>query len=135
MPEKKGESLTSAVFFAGATLYFFAISIVSHIPGNALENLGWNVWDKAAHVVEYAPLGLLLTGGLAYRSKPLKSSSLFFVGFATIAVLGALDEFHQSFVPGRFATFSDAVADVIGGCVGIGLGMRLLPNRSRSRRT
>jgi VanZ family protein len=46
-------------------------------------------------------------------------------GFAVAMLLtvlyGATDEFHQAFVPGRYATIGDVLADSIGallGCLG-----------------
>lgn len=36
-----------------------------------------------------------------------------------VSVFGALDEVHQSFVPGRFASIYDFYADLVGGGIGV----------------
>lgn len=71
--------------------------------------------DKIAHFAAYAVLGLLL----AYGAGVLGRSPL--VAVALGWLYGALDEFHQSFVPGRAAEFGDWVADAFGTLAGVGL--------------
>ncbi|MCP4604901.1 MAG: hypothetical protein GY847_31000 [Proteobacteria bacterium] len=111
-----------ALIFIGVIGYYALISFLSHIPGDALANLGWNIWDKALHFVEYMPLGLLLALGMnrpplqKIRSKVVPICLLF------VFSLGALDEFHQSFIPGRFATWTDVAADTLGGALGVVIG-------------
>jgi VanZ family protein len=39
------------------------------------------------------------------------------------ALYGVSDEFHQSFIPGRFATVEDVVADSLGACFGVILAL------------
>lgn len=77
-----------------------------------------HVVRKAAHVTEYMILSLLLfralRGGLAIRWK----ASWFWICMVTIVVYAALDEFHQSFVPGREACVTDVGYDVLGGLLG-----------------
>jgi VanZ family protein len=47
--------------------------------------------------------------------------------FALIAILisafGALDEWHQQFIPGRSMEFNDWIADTSGGVTGVSLAM------------
>jgi VanZ family protein len=40
-----------------------------------------------------------------------------------VLVLGALDEAHQSFVPGRTPSIGDLLADVVGGTLGAIIGL------------
>ena len=64
-----------------------------------------------AHFVEYAVLALLWYRALYSRFPHPKILPLAFL----IAVIYALsDEFHQSFVPGRSATWQDVAVDVMG---------------------
>ncbi len=73
--------------------------------------------DKVVHVLMYAVLGFSLLWAL--RSTGLKYSRYAVLIAASIAALyGALDEFHQSFVPGRNASIYDFVADGIGSTAG-----------------
>ena len=69
---------------------------------------------KSAHFTEYFIFSLLLLHGIraGRREAHLKWT------LATIALVGcwaALDEFHQSFVPGRTPAVSDVLLDTTGG--------------------
>ena len=70
---------------------------------------------KAAHVMEYFILGLLLFR--AYRSdSPLTWHPKWALWVIITVILYALsDEFHQSFVPSRTASMVDVYIDAIGG--------------------
>ncbi len=65
-----------------------------------------------AHFVEYAVLALLWYRALYSRFPHPKILPLAFLITAGYALS---DEFHQSFVPGRSATWQDIAVDVIGG--------------------
>jgi VanZ family protein len=69
---------------------------------------------KTGHVTEYFILSLLVLRGIRAGKRGVT------IGWAlaAIAVVGcyaALDEFHQSFVPGRTAAVSDVLLDTAGG--------------------
>ena len=74
--------------------------------------------DKIYHFLEYAIFGVLLARVLkAYGFPPSLRGKM--IGVLVISFLyGASDEFHQWFVPGRFATFGDLLADSLGGGLG-----------------
>jgi len=69
---------------------------------------------KCAHVVEYFLLSLLILRALRGDRNELR---LCWVMAAIVVVAGyaALDEFHQSFVPGRTAELSDILLDTFAG--------------------
>jgi VanZ family protein len=73
---------------------------------------------KLAHVTEYFFLGLLLFR--AFRSDSNKEQTLQWVSYSllvlTLFALG--DEYHQSFVVERTASFFDVGIDIIGGFLG-----------------
>ncbi len=120
---KKSSGRTSAyIFLAGAGAYFIVISIVSHIPGNTFQEVPFNIWDKAAHFIEYLPLGLLLATAIRRQPISFKRKSVLIWGALLVFGFGVLDEFHQMFVPGRFASWLDVVADTVGGFTGVLLG-------------
>ena len=99
-----------------AAAYYGLLSYLSHLPGQVLHDLGFNLWDKAMHFCAYGVLGLFLGFGLSRRP-----GSARFAVIATallVAVLGSLDEVHQLFTHGRSATVSDAAADLLGGIAG-----------------
>jgi len=85
-----------------------------------MDRAPWDVWDKAAHVAEFFPFGLLLALWLTERFTRLGQAAAVCTAAGISLAIGALDELHQSFVPGRFACVWDAVADAIGGAAGAG---------------
>jgi VanZ family protein len=90
-----------------AAVLFF-LSSRSTLPVDLSSGL-----DKVAHFLAYLVLGFLLTHAAVYLRLPL---------LAAVALgwfYGALDEYHQSFVPGRDASFGDWVADAAGTVVGV----------------
>lgn len=104
-----------------AAHYFAALSVASHIPGDIMQQVGFNIWDKGLHFSAYAPLGALLAVGFRRAvSRPLLVAAI------TVLLLGVLDEFHQSFVPGRFPSIGDVIADVLGGSAGAIVVLRVL---------
>ncbi len=113
---------SGSLFILGAVCYFGLISILSHIPGEILEALDWNIWDKAAHFIAYLPLGFLAAMGMSRHPLHLTRRMTVIVGVVLVAAFGAVDEFHQSFVPGRFVDSSDALADAFGGSLGVVFG-------------
>ncbi|MGL5595114.1 MAG: VanZ family protein [Cetobacterium sp.] len=69
---------------------------------------------KNAHFFIYMVLGMSL---LLSREKAGKREILEVVGFVMLYAIS--DEFHQSFIPGRGASFIDACIDTLGGISGI----------------
>jgi VanZ family protein len=69
---------------------------------------------KCAHFVEYFVLSLLVLRGIrAGRKEAHLGWALVAIGI--VAGYAALDEFHQSFVPGREAAVADVLLDTAGG--------------------
>ena len=73
--------------------------------------------DKYLHLVEYAVMGALLAYGVGFPFKENKNKLRDFSVFAVLC--GAIDEIHQAFVPGRFASFADFLVDIVGCAVGL----------------
>ena len=70
---------------------------------------------KAAHMTEYFLLALSLQLPLtAWLSGWLKPKLRILTGFAATVLFAALDEFHQTFVPGRSGNFTDVCIDSTG---------------------
>ena len=82
--------------------------------------------DKLAHGGLYLILGLSLAWGKRRTRAGVPGLLLLLMGVG----YGALDEWHQSFVPGRFFTVGDWVADSAGVMLGLVLFSRF---SSRSR--
>ena len=84
--------------------------------------------DKVFHAGIYGLLGLLF-----YFS--LRESGIYRYLFLLSVVLavgyGVTDEFHQSFVPGRFASAGDLLADLAGALLGVFAARVIVSARSR----
>ena len=106
-------------------LYAVAIWVVSSgpIPEQVIEHVP--IWDKAAHVIEYAVLAVLLCWALRGRAL------WWLIAVSLTALYGAVDEFHQSFVPGRSSDVLDALADLVGAVLGTTLYHVAAPPLSR----
>jgi VanZ family protein len=91
----------------------FALSSQAYLPSPIHFTYG----DKLAHVAEYLVLGLLLVRALRATlrvSRPL-FAAMIAIGF--VVLVGASDEFFQSFIPGRQSDIFDLLADVLGGAI------------------
>lgn len=97
------------------TLVMGTIFMLSGQPGTSFSLPDIVNIDKVLHCLVYTVLGLTALWALPprfRRQRPLLASVvvvLFCLGY------GLSDEFHQSFVPGRFASLGDVVADTVGG--------------------
>ena len=68
---------------------------------------------KSGHVTEYFIFSLLVLRAFRYGHKGMRLVwALGAIGVA--AAYAALDEYHQSFVPGRTAAFADVLLDTAG---------------------
>lgn len=72
---------------------------------------------KMAHFAEYMAVGFLSFGIAALWIERLWKG----IGIVILQLLvsGVLDEFHQYFVPGRYASLKDVMIDTAGGMTGI----------------
>lgn len=72
---------------------------------------------KIAHFMEYMAVGFLSFGIVVMWSDRLRKWFLIVLG--QLVISAALDEFHQHFVPGRYASVKDVLIDTAGGVAGI----------------
>lgn len=97
------------------------------LPMVSAETLEWlhQVARKLAHVTEFAILALLLGRAVLREGRS--------VGALAVRVLpaavawAALDEFHQTFVPGRVGAVSDVLLDSAGVLLGFAAFLALRP--------
>lgn len=91
------------------------IYVLSDQPGDVVD-LGWYVpgLDKLAHLAVYGLLGASVI--LAHKSSSRKNfpRRVCLTTLIVCLLYGISDEFHQSFVPGRFVSGADLLADVAG---------------------
>lgn len=76
-------------------------------------NLIPSPWDKLAHCVIFA----LLAWAIGVASGLSDWQRLILAFFGSLLV-GVLDEWHQVYLPGREAGWSDLIADVVGSAIG-----------------
>jgi VanZ family protein len=108
--------LSTDLFTADNTGHFIVPILHWLFPQASVETLDFMHFmiRKSAHFVEYFVLSLLILRGI----RAGRQGARFGWAIAAIALVGsyaALDEFHQSFVPGRTAAVADVVLDTSGG--------------------
>ena len=117
MPETTRVAVPLAIM---AALYW-----LSSIPGTPLAEdpdayalFRWVAPEvqNVLHIPAYAVLSWAWHWSLADRLRPAGTRAI--VAFAIASVYGLLDEWHQSFVPGRFASLTDVALDVAGALLG-----------------
>jgi VanZ family protein len=89
--------------------------VLTSLPGAHLP-AGVAHFDKAAHAAFYGVMGLLC--GMWRRESGVPAGRAFLQALLFTAAVGAVDEIHQVWIPGRSAEFLDWVADVAGGGAG-----------------
>ena len=107
---------------------------LSSIPGTRLPNspalYGLFYWMPPAvqnilHVPAFAALAWAWRWALSGWVRSKTAVTLFAISVSVIC--GILDEWHQSFVPGRYASVVDVIFDI----AGVGLGIWLAARASR----
>jgi VanZ family protein len=121
---------TGALRWLPALAYMGLITYLSSQTGKELPQVWWMKFDKVLHAMEYAGLGFLVSFALGDVKRRVLWATLF--GFA----FGAIDEFHQGFVPGRQGNDpGDLAADLIGSFLGALSYSVLVPLVFRRRNT
>jgi VanZ family protein len=102
------------------------IFILSNQPSLDILPPLFPMQDKVLHAGEFFLLGISL---LLNRDLWHRGHTLLFV-FAFGALWGGLDEFHQSFIPGRDCCLADFGADIVGLALAMTLSKPLLRLRA-----
>jgi VanZ family protein len=101
-----------------AIVIMITICILSSLPGDDAVLNSFELNDKLKHIIAYFFLGTFLCLWIPrekWLAKPLLWGALIVV---TGTVFGILDEFHQSFVPGRSGNdIGDIIANFIGSLI------------------
>jgi VanZ family protein len=92
---------------------------------------------KCSHVFEFAVLFLLIRRAWVVTFKTGRLGRIATLASAVIAILyAATDEWHQSYVPGRSATFDDVLVDCCGVFLAWGIWLAICKlSRSSTSRT
>ena len=105
------------IFKLPAPLIIIALWIISS-QDTLPEMKGVFGFDKLQHFFAYAVLAAaagLWFSRKSWLKRPLRN---FLICAAVASVYGAIDEFHQYFVPGRVCDIWDWVANTLGGAAG-----------------
>jgi hypothetical protein len=116
--------MTLALRWGPALAWMVLIFAASSLSSEALESAGSAKASRSApivvnqvtaHLIEFGVLAALLYRALSYRKG-------LFVQWVVVVVAttayGASDEFHQSFVPGRYPSWLDIGFDTVGAILG-----------------
>jgi len=114
--------------------YAALILLVSSIPASSMP-VSQTLWslDKVMHCLEYAVLAALLSRALAASAPGLGPAALWAAAMLGAALFGAVDEWYQSFTPGRLSSRYDALADAAGAVAGAALNGLWLVRRKGSQ--
>ena len=104
LPPKPGLRILCLIAFAVVLLQLF---VLAEPP--LVRELADRTWDKLVHALAFGSFAMLLWVGVGFHS-PVWNWLL-------ITAVGAVDEFHQLFVPNRSADILDVVADMVGAAI------------------
>ncbi|MFA5115016.1 MAG: VanZ family protein [Candidatus Omnitrophota bacterium] len=103
--------------FAGYWLPVFAwataIFVFSSIPGTNIASL-FPCQDAVFHFLEYLIFAVLINRAWRVYHRRHSGYSRLFLIFTFTLIYAIIDELHQSFVPGRNASFADTTYDALG---------------------
>lgn len=109
-----GKVMRRAVVWGPAAFWVAVLFFLSEWESPGIELIA--VHDSVVHFLLYAALGFTLAWA---RMRGARYHHGVFVALGI--ALGMMDEFHQSFVPGRTPALSDVVADAAGVVMGYAL--------------
>lgn len=93
------------------------IFYLSSIPADNIPFL-FPFQDIPLHLVKYTILSYLLARALKNTYTGLTSIEVVYLAVVFAAIYGLTDEFHQIFVPGRYASGLDLFVDGLGSLLG-----------------
>jgi VanZ family protein len=88
--------------------------VLSSISGEDLSAYTFEVSDKLIHFMVFGILGVLMFRSFKISSRIRIRKNAFSFAVLAAIIYGGLDELHQLFVPGRFASIGDWIADILG---------------------
>lgn len=101
-------------YYSPAVMYVILIITLSSLNQRIVSTYSWGIQDFVLHFIEYNIYGVTLIWAVL-RDKPwreLRSSFRLAASMGAVSAIG--DEFYQSFVPSRYSTMEDVVADIFG---------------------
>ncbi|HET7586233.1 MAG TPA: VanZ family protein [Gemmatimonadaceae bacterium] len=111
-------------------LWLGVILVLTSIPNPRVGAVSVPGADKLVHGALYAVLGWLTLRAAWQPGAGWRLAALLFL---VVALVGAADEWHQRFIPGRSADPHDWLADATGAATGIGLACAAARRRGAER--
>jgi len=96
-------------------LYAALILVVSSVPNLKTPLVRVPGGDKVVHFLEYGILALLTFRSVRHWKAGMTLKQTALSAMVLVAIFPAIDEFLQSFIPGRSPEIYDLVADICGG--------------------
>jgi VanZ family protein len=96
-------------------VYGAAILGVSSIPHLKSPELRILAADKVAHFIEYALFAFLAYRSFWHLCQKTRHNLTFYLSFAFLAIFALLDEYLQTWTPGRYPETMDYLFDLLGG--------------------
>ena len=112
--------------WGAVAVWWLAMLLVTSLPGDLvppLPDLGFRL-DRVVHFGMYGVQGVLIARALGRRAPAVLVAALL-----ALSLVGALDELHQLWIPGRDAEVGDWLMDTLG--AGTGLACATLMMRTR----
>src|ERR1700685_3723753 len=111
---------STGAFASDNTRHFIVPILHFFFPHASAETLDFlhHVIRKCGHLTEYFILSMLILRGIRAGEKGMHVRWAL-VTILIIAGYAALDEYHQSFVPGRTAAVGDVLIDTSGGAAAL----------------
>lgn len=125
-----GKAMIKILDFIGLFLYCLFIYRLSDQPFLPVPNL-FSLQDKVLHAGAYFIMGILAWRSFKHLFSPPIILTLFSIAFCSL--YGISDEWHQSFIEGRFSDTSDWIADTGGAGVAVLLLNKLCISREPLR--
>jgi VanZ family protein len=122
------------VHWAPALVWAITLFVLSAQP--RLPEPPGGITDKHSHALAYGLLAVACLHGLVQGQWRRVGARSALLAALMAAAYGVSDEWHQSFVPGRFSDLADVLADALGAAVAAGLAWAwaILLRRRASRR-
>jgi len=116
--------IASIRFALAPLLYAGGLWFLSARPASQVVGLGIPHLDKLAHFALYMGLAWLIARAFVNLSR-WSLRAIVGVSWVLAAGYGLVDEWHQSYVPGRHADGFDLLADALGAAAALGLWVKL----------
>ena len=108
------------------TLWAALVFTLTSIPNPSLPAIAGG--DKVVHAIMYGILASLALYAWPPRRRRPATWLAVLVG---VAAIGAADEWHQHYIPGRSADMRDWMADAVGALIGLALTWIVMAPRRR----